>query len=78
MLLLVFKSEIRIEKSIRLYMYYKAVGKSGRFMIDLLSVSSIGFGVVLGLHFLGFIKFFVWVVFVDCIGVGLAIATIMW
>ncbi|XP_060597454.1 protein unc-50 homolog A-like [Ruditapes philippinarum] len=43
-----------------------------------LIISSIGFAVVLGLHFLGFLKFILWVVFVDCIGVGLLIATLFW
>ncbi|KAK3602786.1 hypothetical protein CHS0354_026335 [Potamilus streckersoni] len=43
-----------------------------------LVVSSVGFAIVLGLNFLGFLKFIFWVVFVDCIGVGLVIATIFW
>ncbi|KAK3744872.1 hypothetical protein QZH41_003652 [Actinostola sp. cb2023] len=43
-----------------------------------LCVSSIGFAVVLKLHFLGFIKFLLWVVFVDCIGFGLTVATLLW
>ncbi|KAL5012944.1 hypothetical protein ScPMuIL_011495 [Solemya velum] len=43
-----------------------------------LCVSSIGFALVLGLHFLGFIKFLLWVIFVDCIGVGLLIASLFW
>lgn len=43
-----------------------------------LALSSILFAVVMSLSFFGFIKFFLWVVFVDCIGVGLVIATILW
>ncbi|XP_032242170.1 protein unc-50 homolog isoform X2 [Nematostella vectensis] len=43
-----------------------------------LCVSSIGFAIVLKLHFLGFIKFLLWVVFIDCIGCGLCIATVLW
>jgi len=42
------------------------------------SVSSLGFTVVLGLTVLHFIKFLLWVVFIDCIGVGLLVATIFW
>ena len=42
------------------------------------AVSSIGFALVLPLGVLGFIKFLLWVVFVDCIGVGLVLATVMW
>ena len=44
----------------------------------LVLVSSVGFAFVLKLHFLAFVKFLVWVVFVDCIGVGLLIATLFW
>lgn len=43
-----------------------------------LCVSSIGFAVALKLPFLGFLKFLLWVVFVDCIGVGLVIASLFW
>lgn len=43
-----------------------------------LLISSIGFAVVLGLHFIGFIKFIVWVIFIDCVGVGVLIATFFW
>jgi len=43
-----------------------------------LCVSSIGFAVVLGLGFVGGLKFLLWVVFVDCIGVGVLIATLFW
>jgi len=43
-----------------------------------ISASSVGFAFVLKLHFVDFIKFLLWVVFVDCIGVGVAIATTLW
>ncbi|XP_052674170.1 protein unc-50 homolog [Crassostrea angulata] len=43
-----------------------------------LVVSSIGFSFTLGIHFSGFLKLILWVVFVDCIGVGLVIATFFW
>ncbi|XP_038056636.1 protein unc-50 homolog [Patiria miniata] len=43
-----------------------------------LGASSVGFAIVLRLGFLQFLKFLLWVVFVDCIGVGLLIATILW
>eukprot|EP00794_Sanderia_malayensis_P007072 gene7072-7869_t len=43
-----------------------------------LFVSSIIFAVVLKLGFIGFIKFLLWVIFVDCIGVGLIIAGFLW
>jgi hypothetical protein len=41
-------------------------------------VSTVAFGLVMKLHFIGIVKFVLWVVFVDCIGVGLLIATIYW
>ncbi|KAL0275978.1 UNVERIFIED_CONTAM: hypothetical protein PYX00_003668 [Menopon gallinae] len=40
--------------------------------------SSIGFAIVLHLGFWNFLKFTLYVVFVDCIGVGVCIATILW
>lgn len=40
--------------------------------------SSIIFALVMGLSFVGFLKFVAWVVFVDTIGVGLLIATLFW
>uniref|UniRef100_UPI00358F62BA protein unc-50 homolog n=1 Tax=Myxine glutinosa TaxID=7769 RepID=UPI00358F62BA len=40
--------------------------------------STIGFGFVLDLGLLGILKLLLWVVFIDCIGVGLFIATVMW
>ncbi|CAH1777681.1 unnamed protein product [Owenia fusiformis] len=43
-----------------------------------LCASSIGFSIVIGLSFLNFWKFLIWVIFVDCIGVGLLIATCFW
>uniref|UniRef100_A0AC34GV06 Uncharacterized protein n=1 Tax=Panagrolaimus sp. ES5 TaxID=591445 RepID=A0AC34GV06_9BILA len=43
-----------------------------------LSLSSILFAVVLHLSFAGFIAFYFWAVFVDCILVGLVIATLLW
>lgn len=43
-----------------------------------LALSSILFALVLKLSFGGFIAFFLWVIFVDCIGVGLVIATLLW
>lgn len=42
------------------------------------SVSTVGFGLVLDMGFLETLKLLVWVVFVDCIGVGLFISTVMW
>ncbi|KAJ6667458.1 hypothetical protein lerEdw1_016579 [Lerista edwardsae] len=43
-----------------------------------LCVSTIGFAFVLGLGFVETIKLLLWVVFIDCVGVGLLIATLMW
>lgn len=43
-----------------------------------LCASSVGFAIVLRLGFIGFLKFLLWVVFIDCIGVGLIIATSLW
>lgn len=43
-----------------------------------LIVSSIGFAIVLKLHFVAFLKFLLWVVFVDYIGVGLLLASAFW
>lgn len=40
--------------------------------------SSIGFSFVLQLDFISFIKFTLYVVVVDCIGVGVCIATSLW
>ncbi|CAG5117193.1 unnamed protein product [Candidula unifasciata] len=43
-----------------------------------LCVSSIGFALILNLGFWGCMKFLLWVIFIDCIGVGLLIATLFW
>ncbi|XP_035215519.1 protein unc-50 homolog A-like isoform X2 [Stegodyphus dumicola] len=43
-----------------------------------LIVSSVGFAVVLHFQFLHFIKFLLWVIFIDCIGVGLLISSCLW
>jgi len=37
-----------------------------------------GFSLVLGIHFWGFLKFLLYVIFVDMVGVGLVIATALW
>lgn len=41
-------------------------------------VSATGLSLVLRLPFFAFVKFLFWVVFVDCIGVGLIVATVFW
>eukprot|EP00090_Calanus_glacialis_P035128 TRINITY_DN60042_c0_g1_i1.p1 TRINITY_DN60042_c0_g1~~TRINITY_DN60042_c0_g1_i1.p1 ORF type:complete len:282 (-),score=41.78 TRINITY_DN60042_c0_g1_i1:77-922(-) len=43
-----------------------------------LIISSAGFSLVLGIHFWGFLKFLLYVIFVDMVGVGLVIATALW
>ncbi|XP_036425635.1 protein unc-50 homolog [Colossoma macropomum] len=43
-----------------------------------LCVSTVGFGLVLDMSFLETLKLLLWVVFIDCIGVGLLISTLMW
>ncbi|KAK5847584.1 hypothetical protein PBY51_016701 [Eleginops maclovinus] len=43
-----------------------------------LCVSTIGFGLVLDMGVVETLKLLLWVVFVDCIGVGLLISTLMW
>ncbi|XP_058796566.1 protein unc-50 homolog [Phymastichus coffea] len=43
-----------------------------------LCVSSIGFAIVLGLGFIQFFKFLLYVIFVDCIGTGITVASIFW
>merc|ERR1719495_551975 len=43
-----------------------------------LLLSTAGFSLVLEIHFVGFIKFLLYVIFVDMIGVGLAISTFLW
>lgn len=42
------------------------------------SVSSIGFGIVLKLSMWQFLKFLLYVIFVDCIGAGVIVATFFW
>ncbi|XP_006010677.1 protein unc-50 homolog isoform X1 [Latimeria chalumnae] len=43
-----------------------------------LCVSTIGFALVLEMGFIEMIKLLLWVVFIDCVGVGLLISTLMW
>uniref|UniRef100_A0A915C2S9 Uncharacterized protein n=1 Tax=Parascaris univalens TaxID=6257 RepID=A0A915C2S9_PARUN len=43
-----------------------------------LALSSVLFALAIHLSFTGFIAFFLWVVFIDCIGVGLVVATVLW
>lgn len=43
-----------------------------------LVVSSAGFAFVLNIGFGAFVKFLLYVIFVDCIGVGLVVATALW
>lgn len=43
-----------------------------------LFLSSVLFAFVLNLSFSGFLAFFLWAVFVDCLIVGVFIATIVW
>ncbi|VBB29987.1 unnamed protein product [Acanthocheilonema viteae] len=47
-------------------------------LLSALAISSILFAWTIQLSFIGFIAFFLWVVFIDCIGVGILIATILW
>jgi len=42
------------------------------------AVSSVGFAIVLRLSVVGFFKFLIWVVFIDCVGVGICVATLFW
>ena len=37
-----------------------------------------GFSFVLGFHFYGFVKFLLYVIFVDMVGIGLVIETALW
>ncbi|KAH9418408.1 unc50 RNA binding protein [Dermatophagoides pteronyssinus] len=41
-------------------------------------ISASGLSLVLHLHFVGFIKFLLWVVLVDCILIGMIVASIFW
>ncbi|XP_036396052.1 protein unc-50 homolog isoform X2 [Megalops cyprinoides] len=43
-----------------------------------LCVSTVGFGFVLDMGLVETLKLLLWVVFIDCIGVGLLISTLMW
>lgn len=43
-----------------------------------LIVSSVGFALVLKIHFFGFCKFLLWVIFIDCVGVGVFVSTLFW
>lgn len=43
-----------------------------------LCVSTVGFAFVLDMGFLKMLKLLLWVVFIDCVGVGLLISTLMW
>ncbi|MEE6470474.1 hypothetical protein FKM82_008980 [Ascaphus truei] len=43
-----------------------------------LCVSTLGFGFVLDMGFFQTLTLLLWVVFIDCVGVGLLIATLMW
>ncbi|XP_037506029.1 protein unc-50 homolog isoform X3 [Rhipicephalus sanguineus] len=40
--------------------------------------SSVGFVLILRISFLGFLKFLLWVIFIDCIGMGVLVATGLW
>ena len=61
-------------KGVILSFYINVTGDS----LSFLTVSSIGFAIALHIPFIGFLKFLLWVVFVDCIGVGLVIASLLW
>lgn len=41
-------------------------------------ISATGLSLVLHLHFLGFLKFLLWMVFIDCILIGIIVASIFW
>ncbi|KAL3188443.1 hypothetical protein MRX96_003420 [Rhipicephalus microplus] len=43
-----------------------------------LVASSVGFVLILRISFLGFLKFLLWVIFIDCIGMGVLVATALW
>ncbi|XP_017487709.1 PREDICTED: protein unc-50 homolog [Rhagoletis zephyria] len=43
-----------------------------------LLVSATGLSLVLHLHLLGFFKFLLWIVFIDCIFVGIIVASLFW
>merc|ERR1712240_285322 len=50
----------------------------GVLLSTVLIVTSAGFSFTLGIHFWGFVKFLLYVIFVDMVGVGLGIATLLW
>lgn len=43
-----------------------------------LVLSSVFYAVALGLSLWGFVKFILWVIFIDCIGAGVIIASALW
>lgn len=43
-----------------------------------LALSSVAFALILDLSLAAFVKFLLWVVLVDCIGVGAVVATLLW
>lgn len=43
-----------------------------------LIASSVGFVLILHINFLGFLKFLLWVIFIDCVGMGVVVATTLW
>lgn len=47
-------------------------------LIIWLFIASVGFAIVLGLGIIGLLKFLLYILFVDCITVGLCVATILW
>ena len=69
-----FVFNLVIFKGVILSFYINVTGDS----LSFLTVSSIGFAIALHIPFIGFLKFLLWVVFVDCIGVGLVIASLLW
>ena len=69
-----FVFNLVIFKGVILPFYINVTGDS----LSFLTVSSIGFAIALHIPFIGFLKFLLWVVFVDCIGVGLVIASLLW
>ena len=49
-----------------------------RLLFSPFTVSSVGFAFVLPLSVFGFFKFMAWVIAVDCVGVGICIASTLW
>lgn len=43
-----------------------------------LIASSVGFVLILHINFVGFLKFLLWVIFIDCVGMGIVVATTLW